>query len=324
MKYVRSFVQVGLGMLTGVVGWILISGSQSGLAQHVEPPDLRIDESPLEEELKRTTSFAPVVRRASPCVVSIQTIQMAPEGDGMMDFDALRRFFAPDDPSPRPREDPFRAQGTGSGVIVSDDGFVLTNHHVIEGAETISVTLADGKTILKAKVLGADKHSDLAVLKVEAKGLPAMTLGDSRQLEVGDVVLALGSPFGLTQSVTMGIVSATGRSSIGMMDIENFIQTDASINPGNSGGALVDVQGRLVGINTMIMSRSGGNQGIGFAIPVNMARGVMDQLIRFGDVQRGLLGVAMQEMDGVMAKQFGLEKPQGVLVGDVTPGGPAE
>ena len=324
MKYVRSFVHVGLGMLTGVVGWILISGSQSGLAQHVEPPDLRIDESPLEEELKRTTSFAPVVRRVSPCVVSIQTIQMAPEGDGIMDFDALRRFFAPDAPNPRPREDPFRAQGTGSGVIVSDDGFVLTNHHVIEGAETISVTLADGKTILKAKVLGADKHSDLAVLKVEAKGLPAMTLGDSRQLEVGDVVLALGSPFGLTQSVTMGIVSATGRSSIGMMDIENFIQTDASINPGNSGRALVDVQGRLVGINTMIMSRSGGNQGIGFAIPVNMARGVMDQLIRFGDVQRGLLGVAMQEMDGVLAKQFGLEKPQGVLVGDVTPGGPAE
>ena len=186
------------------------------------------------------------------------------------------------------------------------------------------MVLADGTTSLDAEIVGADKHSDLAVLKVQRKGLSAITLGNSDHLEVGDVVLALGSPFGLSQSVTMGIVSATGRAQIGMMDIENFIQTDASINPGNSGGALIDAQGRLIGINTMIMSRSGGNQGIGFAIPVNMARSVMDQMVEYGDVQRGLLGISMQELTESMAKGFGLDSTEGVLVGDVTPEGPAE
>ena len=320
----NTWLKFGSGLATGALLWMVFPEAMLGKVGRFDPPDLQIDESPLEEPIKAATSFAPVVKSASPCVVSIQTVQERSSAAGSMDLDAFRRFFDPEGRFPMPEERDLPAQGTGSGGIVSSDGFILTNFHVVEGTQSISVVLADGTTSLDAEIVGADKHSDLAVLKVQRKGLSAITLGNSDHLEVGDVVLALGSPFGLSQSVTMGIVSATGRAQIGMMDIENFIQTDASINPGNSGGALIDAQGRLIGINTMIMSRSGGNQGIGFAIPVNMARSVMDQMVEYGDVQRGLLGISMQELTESMAKGFGLDSTEGVLVGDVTPEGPAE
>ncbi|MGB1055238.1 MAG: trypsin-like peptidase domain-containing protein, partial [Limisphaerales bacterium] len=232
----NTWLKFGSGLATGALLWMVFPEAMLGKVGRFDPPDLQIDESPLEEPIKAATSFAPVVKSASPCVVSIQTVQERSSAAGSMDLDAFRRFFDPEGRFPMPEERDLPAQGTGSGVIVSSDGFILTNFHVVEGTQSISVVLADGTTSLDAEIVGADKHSDLAVLKVQRKGLSAITLGNSDHLEVGDVVLALGSPFGLSQSVTMGIVSATGRAQIGMMDIENFIQTDASINPGNSGG----------------------------------------------------------------------------------------
>ena len=329
MKHYTSMIKFGGGLIVGAVGWVLLSGSASSIADDIRPPKLDLDTSPLTRELKIATSFASVVKEVAPSVVSIQVVQkqsvsQSPFG-GDSRIDPFWRFFHPDAPTqPRGQQAPERrVQGGGSGVIVSEDGYILTNNHVIDGAESITVFLSDDQTKYEAEVLGADKHSDLAVIKIKADNLDPITLSDSSQLDVGDVVLAVGSPFGLSQSVTMGIVSAKGRAGLDMMDIENFIQTDASINPGNSGGALVDAQGRLVGINTMIMSRSGGNQGIGFAIPVNMARSVMDQIVTHGDVKRGLLGITMQEMSEAMVKQFGLEEKQGVLVSDISPDGPA-
>jgi serine protease Do len=330
MKKYSTMIKLGSGLLIGAIGWALFSGSTSSIAEGIQPPELDIDTAPLSREIKIATSFATVVKKASPSVVSIQVIQktsmpQSPFGDDS-GMDPFRRFFSPDAPGqPRGQQSPERRiQGGGSGVIVSEDGFILTNNHVIDGAETITVLLSDDQTKYEAEVLGGDKHSDLAVIKIKADNLEPITLSDSNQLEVGDLVLAMGSPFGLSQSVTMGIVSATGRAGLQMMDIENFIQTDASINPGNSGGALLDAQGRLVGINTLIVSRSGGNQGVGFAIPVNMARRVMEQIVTFGDIKRGLLGISMQEMSESMALQFGLEETTGVLVSETSAGGPAD
>ena len=213
--------------------------------------------------------------------------------------------------------------GVGSGVIVTKDGYILTNNHVVDGANEVKVTLTDGQE-LKAKVVGRDPKSDLAVIKIDAKDLPAITFADSSQSEVGDVVLAIGNPFAIGQSVTMGIISATGRGGVGIEDYEDFIQTDAAINPGNSGGALVDAEGRLVGINTAIYSRSGGNQGIGFAIPTDLARGVMVSLIEHGNVTRGYLGVRIQDVTPLLAKEFNLKNNHGALVGEVEANGPAD
>jgi serine protease Do len=219
---------------------------------------------------------------------------------------------------------PHRQRGMGSGVIVSKDGYVLTNNHVVAGAADIRVRMRSGESC-KAKLIGADPKTDLAVLKMDAKAkdLPVAELGDSEKLAVGEWVLAIGAPFGLEQTVTAGIVSAKGRANMGITDYEDFIQTDAAINPGNSGGPLVDLSGRVVGINTAIASRSGGYQGIGFAIPVTMAKRIMDSLIADGRVQRGWLGVIIQDLDPGMAKSFGYEDGKGVLIGDVKAGGPA-
>ena len=267
-------------------------------------------------------SFAPVVKQVAPSVVTISTSKNAkhthlrlPEG--------MPRGFGPGAPGFGPgQENPFQAKGQGSGVIVSADGYVLTNHHVIDGADDIQVQLA-GNGKYPATVIGTDAKSDLAVLKIDTgKTLPAITFGDSDQIEVGDVVLAIGNPFGVGQTVTSGIVSARGRG-VGLAAYEDFIQTDASINPGNSGGALVDAQGRLVGINTAILSPSGGNLGIGFAVPVNMARGVMNSLITSGKVVRGYLGVMVQPVSGDLAKAFKLSSEDGALVGEVAEGSPA-
>jgi serine protease Do len=232
----------------------------------------------------------------------------------------LRRFFEQD---PRFGGRMPNQQGLGSGVIVSPDGFILTNNHVIDKADVITVTLPAGRETFTAKLVGADEKTDLAMLKIDAgRTLPALAFGDSDRIEVGDLVLAVGNPFGVGQTVTSGIVSARSRG-VGLADYEDFIQTDASINPGNSGGALVDMQGRLVGINTAILSPSGGNLGIGFAVPVNLARGIMDSLIAHGKVVRGYLGVMIQPLTPELAKAFKIEGDRGVLVGDVVPDGPA-
>ncbi|MEC9304214.1 MAG: trypsin-like peptidase domain-containing protein, partial [Pseudomonadota bacterium] len=213
-------------------------------------------------------------------------------------------------------------EGLGSGVIVSKDGYVLTNHHVINGADQIQVALRDGRETL-AEVIGTDPESDLAVLRIDLESLPVIELADSEQVAVGDVALAIGNPFGVGQTVTMGIISATGRSHLGLNAYEDFIQTDAAINPGNSGGALVNPDGALVGINTAIFSRSGGSQGIGFAIPANLAHSILNELVTRGRVIRGWLGIEAQALSRELAASFGLRTPQGVIVAGVVSGGPA-
>jgi len=217
----------------------------------------------------------------------------------------------------------FQQRGQGSGFIISKDGYILINNHVVGDADLIKVKLSDGREF-KAKVIGTDPQSDVAVIKIDATNLPVLRLGDSDKLEVGEWVIAIGNPFGLSQTVTVGVVSAKGRSRIGINDYEDFIQTDAAINPGNSGGPLVNIHGEAVGMNTAIFSRSGGYMGIGFAIPINMAKAIKDQLLKKGKVTRGWLGVVIQDIDEELAKSFGLEKTEGVLIAEVSEGSPAE
>jgi serine protease Do len=266
-----------------------------------------------------TTSFAPVVKKVGPSVVNISSSKVVKPGNlrPFLDDPFFRRFFG-DDLGGRFNARPRKEQSLGSGVIVSADGYILTNNHVVDGADEINVTLANDKKDYLAKVVGRDPKTDIAVLKIETKNLPVIHLGNSDKVQVGDVVLAIGSPFGLSQTVTMGIVSGVGRGNMGIEDYEDFIQTDAAINPGNSGGALVDAQGRLLGINTAIMSRTGGSQGVGFAIPVNLAHFVMDRLITNGKVERGYLGVMIQNLTPELAQEFKVPGNQGALVGDVT------
>ena len=261
-------------------------------------------------------SIADVVQKALPAVVNVSSSRVR---EASVPF---HWFFGPGNGGP-PGEQ--REQGQGSGVIISAAGVVLTNNHVVEKADQITVTTSDGRE-LAAKVLGTDPKSDLAVLQLEGdtSGLTAVTFGDSSQLRLGDVVLAIGNPFGIGQTVTMGIVSAKGRADLGIVDYEDFIQTDAAINPGNSGGALINMRGELVGINTAILSRSGGYQGVGFAIPSNMAGPIMQSLQQTGKVVRGWLGVAIQEVDQELAKALKLPSADGVLVSDVKAGGPAD
>ena len=258
-------------------------------------------------------TFAPVVTKVAPSVVSINTSKTVRIPRGLRDF-----FGMPGPGAGRERE-----RGLGSGVIVSEDGYILTNRHVIDAADEIIVHLADQKEY-KAKKIGADPGTDIAVLKIEAKGLPVIPFADSDKARVGDVVLAVGNPFGLTQTVTMGIVSGLGRGGMGIVDYENFIQTDASINPGNSGGALVDMSGRLLGINTAIFSRTGGNQGIGFAVPSNLAQEVLKSIRETGRVIRGYLGTVIQPVTPELASAFNLKEATGALVSDVSPGSPAD
>ena len=322
-------LSAGLGGLAVLLALQMAPWNKTAQASSRTNPPARVhvEETPLSREVKLATSFASVVKKVAPSVVNIyssRTIREQPLLSPFFSDPFFRRFFGPDfDEQMRPRTR--RAQSLGSGVIVSEDGYILTANHVVEGADEVKVALADGVKEYPARVIGADPPTDVAVLKVEAKGLPAVTLADSDKLEVGDVALALGNPFGVGQTVTMGIVSAVGRSSLGINEYENFIQTDASINPGNSGGALVDAQGRLVGINTAILSRTGGNQGIGFAVPVNMARSVMDRIIKEGKVTRGYLGINLQPLTGELAKEFNLpDETSGVLVGGVTPNSAAD
>ena len=265
-------------------------------------------------------SYREAARKALPSVVHVYTTQklVAPKHP-LVDDPIFRHFFG-DRLDNQPQQ---RASGLGSGVIVSPEGYVLTNNHVIEGADDIEVALNDGRK-LSARIVGRDPESDLAVLQIKADKLPAITFGQMESLRVGDVVLAIGNPFGVGQTVTMGIVSALGRSHLGINTFENFIQTDAAINPGNSGGALVDSQGNLVGINTAIYSRTGGSLGIGFAIPVSSARSIMEQIIRTGTVTRGWIGVEAQEITAELAESFGLPDTEGSLIAGVVRGSPAD
>jgi serine protease DegQ len=262
-------------------------------------------------------SYAAAARRATPAVVSI-TASKAPPRVEQSNDPWLQFFFG--DAARRQNQDP--QVGLGSGVIVSPQGYLLTNNHVIAGADDIEVMLADGREA-KARVIGTDPDSDVAVLKIELDRLPTISFGDADNLQVGDVVLAIGNPFGVGQTVTSGIVSALGRNQLGINTFENFIQTDAAINPGNSGGALVDANGNLLGINTAIYSRSGGSMGIGFAIPVSTARQVMEGLIRDGQVRRGWIGVEPRDLTPEIAQTLNLPIQQGVLITGVLQSGPA-
>jgi serine protease Do/serine protease DegQ len=263
-------------------------------------------------------TLAPLLSEVTPAVVNIAVLSASPEEDNpLMQDPFFRRFFGlPERPEPR--------LSAGSGVIVdAAKGYVLTNHHVIKGAREVVVTLKDGRQF-PAKVVGSDAGTDVAVLKIEPDNLKALRLGDSDALNVGDYVLAIGNPFGLGQTVTSGIVSALGRTGLNIEGYEDFIQTDAAINPGNSGGALVNLKGELIGINTAIVGPSGGNVGIGFAVPSNMARAVMAQIIKYGEVRRGRFGATTQDVTPELAKAMGLRSVAGVVVVEVAAGGPAE
>jgi serine protease DegS/serine protease DegQ len=270
---------------------------------------------------RATTSYAEAAQRALPAVVHIFTSKDVKSQRHPFADDPLFRHFFGDRLDNRPQQ---RASGLGSGVIVSPEGYVLTNNHVVEAADEIEVALNDGRK-LPARIVGRDPESDLAVLQIKADArLNAITFGHPEHLHVGDVVLAIGNPFGVGQTVTMGIVSALGRSHLGINTFEDFIQTDAAINPGNSGGALIDSAGNLVGINSAIYSRTGGSLGIGFAIPVSLARNVMEQIIQTGAVTRGWIGVEVQAITPELAESFGLQSSEGTLISGVMRGSPAD
>ncbi|MBW8329333.1 MAG: Do family serine endopeptidase [Thiobacillus sp.] len=264
-------------------------------------------------------SFAPAAQKVIPTVVNVFTQQKVRTPTHPALQDPIFRYFFGDRLDARPRE----VSNLGSGVIVSPNGYILTNQHVVEAADEIQVALADGRT-LPARVVGADPETDLAVLKIDADQLPAITFALADSLKVGDWVLAIGNPFGVGQTVTAGIVSALGRTHLGINTFENFIQTDAAINPGNSGGALVDSAGNLVGVNSAIYSRTGGSQGIGFAIPVSIARQVMEQIIKSGSVTRGWVGIEVQDLTPELAESFNLKSAEGALIAGVLKGGPAD
>ena len=305
-----------------------LGGLATAAVDHLLNPPATFKLASVEEPASHN-SFAPVVKKVLPSVVTIassRTVNTSQEGgeDGMPPM--FRQFFGMDPNGggqPRmPRQQ--KEEGEGSGVIVSANGYILTNNHVVDHATTVTVIMPD-KHEFKARVVGTDPKTDIAVLKVDASGLEPITIGDSDKVQVGDYVLAVGNPFGVGKTVTMGIVSATGRANLGIEDYEDFIQTDASINPGNSGGALVNDRGELIGINTAILANgSEGNQGIGFAVPVDVARSVMEQIVANGKVTRAYIGVKAQEVTPALAKSFHESEVRGALVGEVTPDSPAQ
>ncbi len=333
-----AMVSVSVALLVGgAMAWTVASGGRSVLgATSAVTLRLADDSKPAQNVGSLSEGFAPVVEPLLSAVVNISTskvVKTSREESPFEDDPFFRQFFG--NPGgqgdgqgggqgeEQPREQ--KEHSLGSGVIVSPDGYILTNNHVVDDATDIEVVLKD-KRQLKAKVVGTDPRTDIAVLKIPATGLTSVTIGDSGKTRVGDIVLAIGDPFGIGETVTMGIVSALGRRSLdieGAGGYEDFIQTDASINPGNSGGALVNTRGQLIGINTAIISNGGGgNQGIGFAVPIDMARHVMEQLVSKGKVTRGYLGVSIQEVTPALAKAFGLPSAEGALVGDVTSDSP--
>ena len=332
----KSLAKPVFGFFAALMGAVAIMGLVYFTAWAKEPaPVINVDKTPIVRDARAVTSFAPIVKKAAPSVINIFSTHIVHQRlyrNPMFNDPFFRQFFG--SPSGQgdgnQREITRRVESLGSGIIISPDGYILTANHVVDGMDEIKVAIPDSKKEYTAKVVGADPPTDVAVLKIDATGLPAITLGDSDKLEVGDVVLAIGNPFEVGQSVTMGIVSALGRNGrdIGMpsagYSVQDFIQTDAAINPGNSGGALVDAEGRLIGINTQIKSSSMGNEGIGFAVPINLARSVMERLISGGTVTRGYLGVSPENLTPGLAESFNMPDQNGALVSEVLPGSPAQ
>ena len=332
MKWVRSFVGVSAAALAVASALVVARFAAQALENG---PAIRVDSTPLNRDLRSGNSYSPIVKKVAPSVVNIYSTHFIKQRLYRNPFMAdpfFRQFFG-DQFGDDGREITSRENWLGSGMIVTPDGYILTANHVVEGADEIKVGIQDDKTEYAAKVVGMDPPTDVAILKIEAKNLPAVTLGNSDQLEVGDVVLAIGNPFGVGQTVTRGIISALGRSlsdpddfrqSPDQAQYQDFIQTDAAINQGNSGGALVDAEGRLIGINDAIVSPSGASAGVGFAVPINLARSVMDGFLNGGKVARGFLaGVETQDIDAGLARGFGAPNANGALVTDVGPGTPA-
>ena len=334
MSNARKPILTSTAVVLAAVAFIAIVWTLPGMVQRLtyaaESGQARAAQQQLAKAADLSQAFQYVAKALRPSVVSISSIrrmhanvQQVPRmPEGMSPFfgddDMLQRFF-----EFRVPQGNFEQRGLGTGVVVSPDGYVLTNNHVVEGADEVNVNLSDDRSF-RAEIVGTDDKSDIAVLKIDAKGLVPANIGDSDAMEVGQWVLAVGSPFGLTQTVTAGIVSAKGRADMGITDYEDFIQTDAAINPGNSGGPLVNLRGEVVGINTAIASRTGGYMGVGFAIPSNMARSVMDSIIEKGSVERGFLGAGIQDLNEDLAASFGYSSADGVLIGDIVPDGPAE
>lgn len=320
----------------GLAGAVVMAGAAYAVAEisqtDTKAADVKVPllEKPVPRDNMIRGSFAPIVDKVSPAVVKIETtstIKNTSMGQipGGMNNPFFRQFFGNQfgqgfEPHAMPPE---VEHGLGSGVIITKDGYILTNNHVVDHAKDVKVTLPDGREFT-AKVIGRDAKTDIAVVKIDAKNLPTVPMADSHNVKVGDRVLAIGNPFGVGETVTSGIVSAKNRGGMGIEHYEDFIQTDAAINPGNSGGALVDIDGRLIGINTAIMTRSGGSQGIGFAIPSDLARSVMESLVQYGHVTRGYLGVMIQNLTPQLASEFGLQNDHGALIGQVEPDGPAK
>ena len=302
---------------------ILIAASILLLAPFISQAQTSKDIELLDRSAK---AFSRVVKNVRPAVVHIavtSTVDMNTEYEQFFNHPFFERFFGPDYPFRDPNRRKRQQQGAGSGFIIDKEGHILTNNHVIEKANKITVTLAD-KSQVEATLIGADPKSDVALIKIDVDhDLPTVEMGDSQALEVGEWVIAIGNPFGLNQTVTVGVVSATGRSRVGINEYENFIQTDAAINPGNSGGPLLNIRGQVVGINSALYSRTGGYMGIGFAIPINMAKYINEQLMAHGKVTRGYLGVGIQDVDEGLAESFGLDKAGGVLITEVQDDTPA-
>jgi serine protease Do len=308
----------------GVLGMLAALAASMLTLAAAEMPKIVVSDQPIDRDGNLPASFAPIVKKVAPCVVNIystRTIKM----QRFLNDPFLQRFFGDQgEEGENPHALTRKMQSLGSGVIISPDGYIITNNHVVDGADDVKVALTDDdQNQFTAKVVGSDPMTDVAVLKIDAKNLKAITLADSDQVEVGDVVLAVGNPFAVGQTVTKGIVSAIGRGGLGIVNYEDFIQTDAAINPGNSGGALVDIEGRLIGINQSIESQSGGSEGVGFAVPINLARTIMVSLVTNGSVRHGYLGVMLQPVTPDLAQEFNLPDEKGALVGEVMPNTPA-
>ena len=317
MKTFVHSLRMRLAVL-GLTGSLVLAGAVFALAQSsknkINPADLNVpvDQTAVPRDGLPRGSFAPIVDKVAPAVVKIETTATI-RNTAMEEFPGLnnpfwRQFFGNQfgEVFPPHSLGPQIEHGVGSGVVITRDGYILTNNHVVDGAKEVKVTLNDGREFT-AKVIGRDPKTDIAVVKIDADNLPVVPIADSSKVKVGDVVLAVGNPFGVGQTVTEGIVSAKDRGNVGLEDYEDFIQTDAAINPGNSGGALVDIDGRLIGINTAILSHSGGSQGVGFAVPSDLARTVMESLIKNGHVTRGYLGVMIQKVTPALAQEFNLK-----------------